>query len=315
MIPAPVLFVTRDGDPDAADWLDALRAAMPDITLMSFAEAPAEARQHCEVAVVAVADTDKLAQLPALRWVQSLWAGVESLLACPALDDVAIVRLIDEGLSTTMAEAALAWTLYLHRDMPAYRAAQQRREWAPRPYTPAADKTVGVLGCGELGCAALARLHEAGFRTCGWSRSPKTLPHATHFAGAAALPAMLAQCDILISLLPNTRETDRLLNKVTLASLPTGAGLINFGRANVIDDKALLDALDSGQIGHAVLDVFREEPLPPTSAYWTHPAVTVLPHISAPTPLGTAARRAANNVTQFLQHGTLPNSVDRQRGY
>lgn len=312
---APILFVTRDDDPDANAWLTTLRAALPEADILSFAAANNKQRQHCEVAIVAAADTDKLSSLPKLRWVQSLWAGVESLLACAALDEVLIVRMVNPELSQTMAEAVLAWTLYLHRDMPAYREAQSQRQWSPRPYTPASEKRVGVLGCGELGMTALARLHANGFQTLGWSRSPKHLPHSQHYQGTAGLETMLGLCDILVNLLPATEQTRHLLNADRLAQLPNGAALINFGRGSVVDDAALLDALDSGALVHAVLDVFEPEPLHADSRFWRHPSVTVLPHISAPTPMESAAAAASDNIRGFLQDGTVPPSLDRNKGY
>ncbi|MDO6461514.1 glyoxylate/hydroxypyruvate reductase A [Granulosicoccaceae sp. 1_MG-2023] len=316
-MPAPtVLFISRDNDPEAGQWLTALQAALPQTRLLSFEQADADARTTAQVAIVAVADTDKLSALPALRWVQSLWAGVESLLACPALANTPIVRMTDPGLSRTMAEAVLAWTLYLHRDMPAYRQAQTNAQWAPLPYRPAGDKTVGVLGCGELGRAALASLNQAGFQTRAWSRSARTLPGTQHFAGLQTLPDLLHACDILVNLLPATAATEKLLNRPRLACLPRGAALINFGRGSVLDDQALLAELDSGRLSHAVLDVFRDEPLPPDSPFWQHPSVTVLPHISAPTPVhSAAAAAAASNVRRFLQRGVIPTPVDRERGY
>ncbi len=155
--------------------------------------------------------------LPSLVWVQSLWAGVETLVG--AFDrPLPIVRLVDEEMGRTMAEAVLAWTFYLQRDMPAYARQQRDRIWRPRPYRKPADTTVGLLGLGALGTAAADRLAGAGFRVVGWSRTPKVVAGIDTVHGADSLPAMLGRCDILVCLVPLTPETRGLLNAARLAA-------------------------------------------------------------------------------------------------
>nr|WP_243772197.1 glyoxylate/hydroxypyruvate reductase A [Burkholderia anthina] len=254
-------------------------------------------------------------QLPNLRWVQSLWAGVERLVADLPDARFAIVRLVDPQLAAIMAEAVLAWTLYLHRDMPAYTAQQRRHEWTVRPYRRSHDVTVGILGIGELGEPSARRLLDAGFKVRGWSRSVKALDGIETFAGVEGLPAMLGGCDIVVCLLPLTPQTTGLLDARRLGCLPKGAAVINFSRGPVIDDQALRDALDAGQLRHAVLDVFNQEPLPAASWHWDHAGVTVLPHISGPNDRSTAAKIVADNLKAFRETGIVPAAVDRTRGY
>ncbi|MEO0540761.1 MAG: glyoxylate/hydroxypyruvate reductase A [Cyanobacteria bacterium P01_A01_bin.105] len=309
--PIPLLGTLSTTEQTA--WLAALRAALPTQTICTGADVPAAVRSQVQVAIVANPDPDELALFPHLQWVQSLWAGVERLLATPA--PYKIVRMTDPQLAHTMAEAVLAWTLYLHRDMPSYRKQQQERVWQQRPQVLASDRTVGLLGLGKLGQAAAQRLGQQGFRVCGWRRSPSQIDGVTTFWGADGLTAMLRQSHILVCLLPLTAATKGLLDATALDQLPQGAALINFARGPIIVTEALLAALNQGHLSHAVLDVFEVEPLPSQSPLWQHPAVTILPHISAITTKATAAQIAADNIQQFLTGGNSPPGVNRTLGY
>ena len=296
-------------------WHAALQAAMPQERIVALDSLNAAQRANCEVAIVANPDPRELATLPRLKWVHSLWAGVERLVEDLQHSPVEIVRLVDPQLAETMAEAVLAWTLYLHRDMPRYARQQAASQWLEHDYVRPQDKTVALLGLGELGLASAARLLAAGFQVSGWSRSRKAVPGVQCFAGDEELPALLAAADILVCLLPLTPETRDMLDARALAHLKPGAALINFARGAIVDDNALRAALDSGKLAHAVLDVFRTEPLPAAQWQWQHPQVTVLPHISAPTHRHTAAAIVAANVRHYRETGVLPARVDKQRRY
>jgi len=288
---------------------------MPDEEVVPLSALDAHARASCTVAIVGNPLPQDVRQLPQLRWVHSVWAGVERLVADLADLELNIVRLVDPQLAETMAEAVLAWTLYLHRDMPLYAAQQTRRQWLAADYARPQDTTVGLLGLGALGEAAADRLAGAGFNVCGWSRMRKSVSHVECFAGAVELPAMLARTDILVCLLPLTVETRGLLNATTFAQLPHHASLINFARGPIVCDDALRAALDAERIRHAVLDVFSIEPLPPDSWQWAHPRVSVLPHISAPTDRQTASAIVGQNIRRYRETGEIPESVDLARGY
>ncbi len=308
-------FVAARGFPFEAEWLAALQAAMPDETLVPLALLDEAARASCTVAVVANPSAQDLHSLPQLRWVHSVWAGVERMLAELGDTDLRIVRLVDPQLADTMAEAVLAWTLYLHRDMPRYLSQQGQRLWRPHDYVLPQHKTVGLLGLGALGEAAARRLVMAGFAVRGWSRTPRSLAGVTCHAGDSGLAELLAGTDILVCLLPLTAQTQGLLNDTTFGRLKRPASLINFARGAVVDDEALRRALDRGTLSHAVLDVFATEPLPAESWHWSHPSVTVLPHISAPTNRATAAAIVAANIAAYRRGGVIPAHVDRGRGY
>jgi len=309
-----VALVGCKGPAQEAEYLQILSAAMPGERLVPFRRMTDAERAGAQVAIVANPDPAEVAALPGLVWVQSLWAGVEKLVG--VFDrPLPIIRLVDREMARTMAEAVLAWTYYLQRDMPAYASQQRERLWQPHPYRKSTDTTVGLLGLGALGSAAAERLTDAGFCVRAWSRTPKAVTGIDTVHGADGLLAMLGHCDILVCLVPLTPETRGLVNAARLAALKPGAALINFARGPIVVTEDLIAALDSGHLSHAVLDVFDVEPLPAQSPLWAHPAVTVLPHISGPTDMDSAAATVAANLREYRTTGQPPQGVDAGRGY
>ncbi len=314
--PSPLALIGSFAPGEQRQWLDALRQAMPHERILPLDEIATP--DEVEVAIVANPDPGVVRRFGKLAWMQSLWAGVEKLVAEPAFATIPIVRMVDPELARTMAEAVLAWTLYLHRDMPSYLAQQRACQWRQLPYVPPAERRVGLLGLGVLGKAAARVLRNAGFPVQGWSRSPgqlDDLPGVQARSGSDGLQAVIRGSDILVCLLPLTQDTRHLLDAALLGLLPPQASLINFGRGALIRTPDLLAALDAGRLGHAVLDVFEQEPLPPDSPLWLHPRVTVLPHISADTDPRSASGIVARNIGEWRQTGRIPPAVDRSRGY
>jgi glyoxylate/hydroxypyruvate reductase A len=311
----PIALITNIRADYEASYLSALASAMPVEKVVLFRQLSAEQRARVQIAIVANPDPADVAALPSLVWVQSLWAGVEQLVTRLPADGPPIVRLIDTEMARTMAEAVLAWTYYLQRDMPAYLRQQRQALWRQHAYRKPSSLTVGLLGLGSLGTAAAARLGEAGFKVAGWSRSAKRLPGVQTFSNDDGLVTLLRISDIVVCLVPLTSETRGLLHAGLLAVMKPGASLINFSRGPVVVTDDLLAALDSGHLSHAVLDVFDEEPLAPDSRLWQHPQVSVLPHISAPTDFGTTADVIAANIGAYRANGALPCSVDLALGY
>jgi glyoxylate/hydroxypyruvate reductase A len=310
----PIALVGCKSPDQEAEYLSILAAAMPEERLIPFRAMGDADRAAARVAVVANPDPAEVAALPNLVWVQSLWAGVEKLVG--AFDrPLPIVRLVDREMARTMAEAVLAWTYYLQRDMPTYARQQRERTWQPHPYRKPSETTVGLLGLGALGLAAAERLVGAGFSVVGWSRTPKDAHGLDVAHGLDALPQMLGRCDILVCLIPLTPETRGLVNAARLAALRPGASLINFARGPIVVTADLIAALDRGHLGHAVLDVFDAEPLPAESPLWSHPAVTVLPHVSGPTDMDSAAATVAANLRAYRRSGQPPAGLDPARGY
>lgn len=257
---------------------------------------------------------DDFAPFSRLRAVLNLWAGVEKILDNPTLQ-VPLVRMVDpDGLTAGMVEWVTGHVLRHHLGLDRHLAAAPG-DWSHRPPPLAADRPVAILGLGELGQACATALARLGFPVTGWSRSPKTLPGVTCRAGAAALDAVLAGADILVLLLPRTPATETLLDASALARLPASAVVLNPGRGELIDDAALLAALDSGHLAHATLDVFRREPLPADHPFWRHPGVTVTPHIASCTRPASASVRLVEAILALERGRTPAGLVDRTRGY
>ncbi len=269
-----------------------------------------------EIALVANPLPGILQRLPALRFIQSLWAGIDGLLSDETLPrHVPIARLVDQGLADAMAEAVAAHVLALHRQLPAYRRQQAAREWRVHEQPLARERRVGILGLGEMGRRSAEYLRALHFDVAGWSRRPADLPGVATFHGGAGFEAMLSGSQILVNLLPLTAQTRGILNAATFALLPRGACLINFGRGGHQVPADILAALDSGQLDHAVLDVFAVEPLPPDDPLWGHPQVTVTPHVAAATDPRSAALSVAANIRAFRAGQAPAGLVDTGQGY
>lgn len=250
-----VPFVHNLADKGASAWLNILQSAMPNITICELDKLCKKDKKGVEVAIVANPNPNDLLSLPNLKWVQSLWAGVEKLIGELPNKQIHIVRLIDSQLSESMAEAVLAWTLYLHRDMPIYAKQQNSKEWIQHDLPLASERTIGILGLGHLGYKAAKRLLDNGFNVIGWN-SGKDLQDIETFSGHKGLLKVASLSDILVVLLPLTQHTHGLLDKSFFSKLKYDASLINFARADIIDTKALESGLKLRQIKHAVLDVF-----------------------------------------------------------
>jgi glyoxylate/hydroxypyruvate reductase len=247
------------------------------------------------------------------RAVLSLWAGVERIVGNPTLTQP-LCRMVDPALTEGMVEWVVGHSLRHHLGMDRH-IVNPGRVWDPACPPLARERPVTILGLGALGAAcgqALAALH---FPVTGWSRSPKTISGMDCLSGAAGLEAALSRAAILILLLPRTADTENLIDARRLALLPQGAVILNPGRGALIEDEALLAALDAGHLGHATLDVFRTEPLPQDHPFWAHPGVTVTPHIAADTRPASASQVLAENIRRGEAGQPFLHLVDRARGY
>ena len=253
--------------------------------------------------------------LPNLEVVFSVGAGVDQFDLSQLPERVALVRMIEPGLTDGMVEYALFATLALHRQMLDYRQAQQEARWAPIRLVPAQARRVGVMGLGHLGRTVLQALKGLGFPLVGWSRSPHVLDGVECFAGDEGLADFLAQCDILICLLPLTAETRGILCCRTFEALPAGAGLINVGRGGHLVEADLLEALESGRLSGAVIDVLNEEPAGPAHPFWRHPRILLTPHIAGMTHPQSAGRVLLENIRRHQAGQAMIGQVERQRGY
>ncbi len=239
-----------------------------------------------------------------LRLLVNLGAGVDSLVGRNDLPDIPIIRLSDPDMARMMASYVLFAVLRYARDIPAFERAQRERRWRYlHPRAPAGIR-VGVLGLGELGAYAARELARQGFDVRGWSRSKKEIAGIRCSSGLASLDDFLSQSDILVVMLPLTPHTTSLLSAERLARLPQGAAFINVSRGAIVDQAALTDALRSGQIAEATLDVFDREPLPPHDPLWQMDNVLITPHLASVAIPTSAAGRS-------LKTSSAPRAANR----
>ena len=256
-----------------------------------------------------------LAALPRLKVLFSSGAGIDHLDFSVVPPHIPIVRMVEPGIINGMVEYVSLAALALHRDFFDYVEAKAARSWTPLEVPPASARTIGVMGMGVLGCAVLERLATYGFQLRGWNRSPRALDGVESFAGAEQLQPFLAGCNVLVCLLPLTTSTQGILNRDLFGMLPRGASLVNVGRGPHLVDADLLEALDSGRLSRAILDVTDPEPLPADHPLWAHPRVFITPHVASMTQPETAAPILLDNLRRHGRGEPLRGLIDRLRGY
>ena len=247
------------------------------------------------------------------KGVLSLWAGVEKITPNATLTQP-LCRMVDPGLAQGMRDYVVGHVMRYHLGMDRH-ILGLKGAWDHVTPPLSRDRSVTVLGLGELGQTCALALAGLGFHVTGWSRRSKTIEGIRCLSGSGSLKTALNAGEIVVLLLPNTPQTENTLNSETLALLPKGARIVNPGRGSLVDDDALLAALDSGQIAHATLDVFRVEPLPQHHPYWAHPKVTVTPHIAAETRAATASEVIVENIRRSEAGEPYLYLVDRAAGY
>ncbi len=307
-----IAYISRDTD--GVHWKKVLEAGFGPVdfrTLDSLGN-----KEDIEVVLAWKPPAGLIASFPNVKLIVSLGMGVDHLLADDRLPaGVPIVRIMDDGLVGQMSEYAIYWALRHHREIDRYAASQRARQWKPEDFVDTIDRRIGVMGLGSIGQDTAGKFAALGFPTAGWSRTAKSLPGIETFYGADGLQRFLARTDILIDVLPLTRDTHGLLDAKAFAALPKGAYFINMARGGHVVDDALLAALGSGQISGAALDVFNVEPLPQDHPYWTHPKVHVTPHIAGATNPRTASPGVIENIKRMRAGQALIHTVDPKTGY
>ena len=287
------------------------------IETLSRKDQPSEAQRGQTQALLAWgAPPGLLPHMPNLRWAQALTAGVEGWLALPDLPLNLTLTCARGTHRESMPENILGALFYLTKPYAACVADQKQSKWTRRVATPLTGQTLGILGLGAVG-QDVARLASAlGMNVIGTKRNPARLP------GVEVLPPertddVLARSDFVVLLLPATPQTENFINAGRLSKMKPTAWLLNFGRGHLIDDAALIAAAGSKQIGGAILDVFRQEPLPATHPFWTSEGIIVLPHIGGGHPKRdeVVARLFVDNLGRFLDGKPLRETVDRAAGY
>jgi glyoxylate/hydroxypyruvate reductase A len=302
------------GDGQTGAWAEDLARALPGVETLGWQEG--ELLPACDYAVLWNPSAGLLAQLDKVKAVLLMGAGADAILKFgDALPGVPIVRLGDAGMAMQMAEYVAYATLRYFRRFDEYEEQARHGLWAPLPPHVKEEFTVGVMGLGKLGLRVVETMRGFGFPVRGWSRTPKDLPGVACYAGMDALDDFLSGTRVLVSLLPLTRETNNLLDRRRLATLPQGAYVINVARGAQVAEPDLLTLIRAGHIAGATLDVFRNEPLPAPHPFWDEPRITITPHISAVTIRGEAVRQIAQKIAAFEADQPVDDIVDRNLGY
>lgn len=300
--------------PDPQVWIKPLQAALPEHEIVSWDDSGGA--HDSELAIVWNPPEFFFERERKLRAVFNLGAGVDAILQRPGLTDrVAIYRLEDAGMAVQMAEYAIWAVVRASRHFDAYIDQQQSRRWDRLPHIQRHEWPVGVLGLGVMGSRVAQALAMLEYPVAGWSRSAKALDGIQTFAGDGQFGEFLSRSRVLINTLPLTPQTRAILCRNTFAQLLPSACIINMGRGEHLVEADLLAMLDEGHIRQATLDAFSQEPLPQSHPFWTHPGITVTPHISAASIRDVSVRQTADKIRAFLAGEAVSGRVTMGRGY
>lgn len=305
-----VVLISRDYD--MSHLAPTIRHAAPELRVLMYGD---EGTADAEVAVCWNPPAGALAGLSRLRLIHSMAAGVDNIIADPALPDVPVCRVVDPRHAQGMSEFVTWGALHYLRQLDVVMANQPAETWYRPEQRKAADCRVGIMGLGEIGRRVASDLRRIGFAVRGWARSQRELPGIDLFHGQDGFRPFLEATDILVCLLPLTGETRGILDRQTLGMLPRGAKLIHVGRGEHLVAEDVLAALGDGQLSGAILDVVPQEPLPKGSALWRAPNVIITPHMASVASAETIGAQVAANVRQLMRRESLFNVVDVRRGY
>lgn len=254
-------------------------------------------------------------RFPKLRWMQSTWAGVNEFLKQTSRRDYTLTRL--GGIfNQPIAEYVIGQIIQCERNFDKMLTLQRARQWDQEPFRrqrQLTDLTLCMLGAGSIGQVVLQRAKGMGMNTVALKLDGSPVPGADRVY--TDLSSALQAGDFVVNLLPSTPATTGLLSGAVLQQCRKGAVLINVGRGDVIDEGSILHALESGWIARAVLDVFSKEPLPKDSALWTHPGITITPHVAAMTQGADSAGLFVQNLERYMNKEKLLYTVDWDKGY
>ena len=308
-----IVFVDDPIIGGAEKWREAMQARLPDIPFRLSSEPGDPADVEFVLCFRAMSGTFN--GMSNLKAILATGAGVDGLIRAPDLPNAPIARIVDPW----MAEHMVGWAAYavqhFYRRFGEYDALQKRAVWEELEAWQGAPPKVGLLGYGAIGAKVGASLAGMGFEISAWTRGPRDIPGVTHFHSAEGLGPFLGQTHFLICLLPLTQDTEGILNAETFALLPDQAYLINLGRGRHVVTDDLMDALQSGRLNGAFLDVTEPEPLPVNHPLWAMDNVRITPHCSGPTNAATAADQVADNIKRVLAGEAMHNLVLRDRGY
>ena len=311
-----LLLVKSGGEKALPEWQAHFREADPRLDVRYWTD-PSVRPEDVRYVLVWEPEEGRLSSMTGLKAVFSSGAGVDHITRVADWPrHLPLIRMGGKETVQRMGEYIVWACLTLLRDMRTIAQAQAESRWLHHETLfSAPQRRLGIMGLGNLGAAAARMLQGLNFPVQGWSRSPKDIPGVRSFVGQEGLPEFLATTDILVCLLPSTPETDGLIDGKLLAQLPAGAALVNAGRGPHVVEADLIAALDAGHISGAVLDVFVQEPLPKENPLWSHPRVTVTPHVASMANRRDRAAYVAGAIAAQEAGLPLPNVYDPEKGY
>lgn len=307
-----IVIIRQDNKIDS--WKKALKAKAPDISIYSYLEE--HPKEEITLACVWKQPVDSLKQYPNLKCIASLGAGVDFIFKDQSVpENIPITRIVDPVLASDMSEFVLALILSFFKNLNNYRTDQMKKVWYPQEYKRISDVTVGIMGMGALGEKLAEDLIKNRFKVIGWATSPKIIPGVEVYTGDKEKNTFLSKSNILVCLLPLTRETTGILNSKLFKELPKQSYVINVARGGHLVDEDLLEYINNGHLAGAGLDVFHEEPLSVEHPFWTHPKINITPHIASVSDIESVIPQLLENYGRLKEGLPLNNIVNREKGY
>ena len=310
-----IVLASKDFWEDMEVWSNGLQKAMPEIDIKVYPDDGDV--NEVEFAVVWKHPRGILKKYPNLKAILSLGAGVDHIISDPDLPEgLPIIRLVDKKLTHEMCLHALHWVLHFHSDQYLYRSQQLKRQWIQQSSIQTEDRTIGIMGLGNIGRSIGELLVTQSFNVIGWGANQKSsLTDIKYYYGQDQLSDFLGRTNILINVLPLTSDTTNIITKKELRLLPKNSFIINIGRGGIINEEDLLTLLNDRHIKAAALDVFTQEPLPENNSLWDHPSVYITPHIAGQSNPNSAGQTISENIYR-IQKGELPYPIySRTNGY
>nr|MBC7612163.1 glyoxylate/hydroxypyruvate reductase A [Pseudopedobacter sp.] len=305
-----IIFTNKNPDP----WQAALKIHLPETVV----EVYPSIKDYAAVDFILCwkPEPNVIDKFPNLKVIQSIGAGIDRIINTQTIkEDQKVTRMVDENLSNDMFEFLLVAVLGQLKNINLYQQQQAQKMWLPTNYNSIKDFNVCILGLGTIGSFVAGKFVALGFKVKGWSVTRKDILGVESFEGEQEMSAALNGTDILINILPATRQTENILNKNRLKQLNKDAFLINVGRGEHLIEEDLLSLLDEGHLSGALLDVFKVEPLPINHPFWVHPKIQVTPHVASITNIKSAVLTVATNYQNHLSGKPLKFEVSLKKGY
>ena len=292
-------------------------ASLPGLSIQSTTRA-SEAIQLGSHSDLLLGEPSMIAQvlnsLPQIKWVQTTWAGVEPLMANAVRQDYLLTN-ARNVYGSMMSEYVFGYLLMIERNILARWQSQLSGKWDDRPHGTLKGKNLGLMGVGSIGAYIAYTAQHFAMHVCGYTLQTEGCKYVDKYFHGDNLTAFAENLDYLVCTLPGTSATRNIVDRDFLASLPPKAWLINVGRGSTIYETALVDALNNTRLAGAVLDVFSQEPLPPSHPLWSTPNTFITSHTAARNYLPDIAALFIQNYHRFILDQSLLYQVDFTKGY